>query len=66
MTVFQYDLNALVRQDHKLRKINKVISFQKISRKYIELKKETGRKGYGVEVGIKCLFLQFYYDLSDR
>lgn len=66
MTIFKYDLDALVRENHELRKADKAVSFQKISRKYIELKKETGRKGYGVEVGIKCLFLQFYYDLSDR
>ncbi|MFC1496501.1 transposase [Candidatus Margulisiibacteriota bacterium] len=25
-----------------------------------------GRPGYSLEIAIKCLFLQFYYDLSDR
>ena len=66
MTIFKYDLNTLVRTDHELRKIAAVVDFGKIARKYIELKTELGRKGYGLAVGIKCLFLQFYYDLSDR
>ncbi|MDP2934856.1 MAG: IS5 family transposase [bacterium] len=66
MTIMKYDLNALVRQDHQLRKINTTVDFCKIARKYVELKTTVGRKGYGLDVGIKCLFLQFYYDLSDR
>lgn len=66
MTVFRYDLNKLVRQDHPLRKVNELISFQEIAVGFKELKKAKGRKGYGVEAGIKSLFLQFYYDLSDR
>ena len=66
MTVMSYDLNALVRAGHELRKIDATVSFEKIARKYIELKTTVGRRGYGLVVGIKCLFLQFYYDLSDR
>lgn len=66
MTFIKYDLDKIVQEDHVLRKIDSLISFQKISRKYIELKTTVGRQGYGLEVGIKSLFLQFYYDLSDR
>ena len=66
MRIFKYDLNTLVRTDHELSKVAVVVDFGKIARKYIELKTELGRKGYGLAVGIKCLFLQFYYDLSDR
>lgn len=66
MTIMKYDLDALVRQDHELRKVTRVVDFTKIARKYIELKTTVGRKGYGLDTGIKCLFLQFYYDLSDR
>ena len=66
MTIFKYDLNALVRPEHELRKVNTVVDFSKIARKYIELKTTVGRKGFGLDTGIKCLFLQFYYDLSDR
>jgi len=43
-----------------------VVDFAKIARKYVELKTLLGRKGYGLSVGIRGLFLQFYYDLSDR
>ena len=66
MTIFKYDLEKLVRTDHELRKIAQAVDFDKIARKYVELKTVVGRKGYGLAVGIKCLFLQFYYDLSDR
>lgn len=66
MTIMHYDLNKIVRKDHELRRIEEVVSFRKISHDYHDLAKNTGRKGYGVEVGIRCLFLQFYYDLSDR
>ena len=66
MTIMKYDLEAIVRQDHELRKVTHVVDFTKIARKYIELKTTVGRKGYGLDTGIKCLFLQFYYDLSDR
>ena len=31
-----------------------------------DMKKEVGRHGYGLDVGLKCVFLQFLYDLSDR
>jgi len=62
----KYDLDAIVRPDQELRKVNETVDFTKIARKYIELKTEVGRKGYGLDIGIKCLFLQFYYDLSDR
>ena len=66
MTIMKYDLDAIVRPDQELRKVNQTVDFTKIARKYIELRTETGRKGYGLDTGIKCLFLQFYYDLSDR
>ncbi len=66
MTIMRYDLDAMVRPDQELRKVNETVDFTKIARKYVELKTDTGRKGYRLDTGIKCLFLQFYYDLSDR
>jgi len=63
---WNYDLEQLVSAEHKLRKIAKIVSFSEIAKKFSDLESDAGRKGYGVEVGIKCLFLQFFYDLSDR
>lgn len=64
--IYQYDLDKIVAKEHYLRKVQLVVDFGKISQKYSELKTTVGRHGYGLEVGIKCLFLQFSYDLSDR
>ena len=67
MTLFMhYDLNKIVGKDHELRRIDETVSFRKISHDYHDLIRDTGRKGYGVETGIRCVFLQFYYDFSDR
>ncbi len=63
---WNYDLNKIVKENHPLRKINEMVSFGIIAEDFSELAKETGRPGYGVEIGIRSLFLQFYYDLSDR
>jgi IS5 family transposase len=55
MTFIRYDLETLVRPDHVLRKINQLISFRNIAIAYKDL-----------ETGIRCIYLQFHYDLSDR
>ena len=61
-----YDLNKLVRIDHPLREVEKVINFRHLATRFWKVLKTLGRRGYGLDVGIKCLFLQFAYDLSDR
>ena len=66
MSFIKYDLNEIVKEDHPLRKIVKVINFKAIALDFKEILKSMGRKGYGLELGIKAIFLQFYYDLSDR
>lgn len=66
MLIFTYDLEKIISLDHELRKVAKVVDFVKIARKFTELASTLGRRGYGLDVGIKCLFLQFFYDLSDR
>lgn len=62
----KYDLDKIVDINHPLRKVKQTVSFEIMAEGFKELANETGRKGYGVDTGIKCLFLQFYYDLSDR
>lgn len=66
MTFMKYDLEKMVSENHVLRKVSKVISFKELAWEFKDLERKTGRRGYGVETGIRCLFLQFYYDLSDR
>ena len=66
MSFWNYDLNQLVVQGHELRKVETCISFEELLKGFKDLEKATGREGYGVEVGIRCLFLQFFKDLSDR
>ena len=61
-----YDLNKLVRADHPLRNVANVINFKHLATRFWKFLKTMGRRGYGLDVGIKCLFLQFAYDLSDR
>lgn len=63
---YNYDLEKIVRDDHVLRKVKKVVSFGKIVGMFRDSLKKAGRKGYSLEVGVKSLFLQFFYDLSDR
>lgn len=66
MSFIKYDLNTLVKQDHPLRKTYELINFKTIALEFKDILNNLGRKGYGLEIGIKSLFLQFYYDLSDR
>lgn len=66
MTFWNYDLNEVVKEDHDLKKINELISFSKMAYRIKDCSSELGRSGYGLEVALKCLFLQFYYDFSDR
>ena len=66
MTFIQYDLNEIVSKDHELRKIDEMIPFSEIIKSFESKTKNVGRDGYGVVIGMKCLYLQFLYDLSDR
>ena len=66
MLIYQYDLEKIVRKDHPLRKVVEVINFKHLANRFWRALKTVGRRGYGLEIGIKCVFLQFYYDLSDR
>jgi len=66
MTFIQYDLNAIVSKDHDLRKVDSMIPFSEIVKDFEGITSDVGRDGYGLEIGMKCLYLQFRYDLSDR
>jgi len=66
MSFMKYDLDKIVEKNHPLRKICGIINFKAIALDFKGVINELGRKGYGVELGIRGLFLQFYYDLSDR
>lgn len=65
MTFIQYDLNKIVSREHELRKVASMIPFSEIVKDFGN-QSEVGREGYGLEIGMKCLYLQFRYDLSDR
>ena len=66
MSIFAYDLDKIVSETHILKRIRKVISFGAMVYRIKDMESTMGRVGYGLEVGLKCLFLQFVYDLSDR
>lgn len=66
MSFMYYDLEPLVPADHQLRKINELVDFSALAYRIKDCASDAGRHGYGLEVAIKCLFLQFYYDRSDR
>ncbi len=65
MSFMKYDLEKIVKADHPLRKIQKTINFKTIALEFKDILKKSGPRGYGSELGIRSLFLQFYYDLSD-
>ena len=66
MFFMNYDLEKMVPQDHALRTIRERFPAQEIVEKREEWKKSLGREGYGMEVGLRALFLQFWGDFSDR
>ena len=66
MAFYDYDLAEQVKGKHELSKIEEVVGFSGLVYRFKDLANSVGRQGYGVEVGIKALYLQFHYDLSDR
>jgi transposase, IS5 family len=66
MFFMNYDLEKMVPMNHPLRTIKDRFPAREIAEKREEWKKCLGREGYGMEVGLKALFLQFWGDFSDR
>lgn len=65
MAFLDMDLSDQVRE-HKLYKIQQTVDLTSLVYRLKDLEHEVGRHGYGLDVGLKSLFLQFFYDLSDR
>ena len=52
--------------NHALWDINETVNLTSLLYLLKDLGKEVGRHEYGLDVGLRCLFLQFLYDRSDR
>lgn len=66
MSFYDTDLDNQIESTHILRKINNTVDFSSLLYRLKDIVSELGRSGYGVDRGLKCLFLQFMYDHSDR
>jgi len=65
MAFLDMDLTEQVK-GHKLCKIQETVDLSSLVYRLKDLETDIGRHGYGLDVGLKALFLQFFYDLSDR
>ncbi len=66
MSFFELDIKALVEGKHELYDIEKAVGFSSLTYRFKDLESTLGRNGHGIDVGIRALYLQFHYDLSDR
>lgn len=66
MSFYDIDLKDQVANRHELWRIEEVIRFSSLMYRFKDLETGVGRNGFGIDVGIKSLYLQFHYDLSDR
>ena len=66
MAFYDIDIEEQVSGKHELWTIEEMIKFSSLVYRLKDLEKTLGRQGYGAEVGLRSLYLQFHYDLSDR
>jgi len=66
MAFQDFDLTEQVAGKHALWDINETVNLTSVLYRLKDLEKEVGRNGYGLDVGLRGLFLQFLYDRSDR
>lgn len=66
MSMIIPNVEELVAPDHKYRAILKLFNWTELTSTLRACYSKEGRKGYAVEQGFKCLFLQFLEDKSDR
>ena len=66
MAFYDFDATEQVAGKHIVWDIERIVNFSSLVYRFNDLKEGVGRNGFGVDVGIKALYLQFHYDLSDR
>lgn len=66
MAFYDYDLTEQISGKHELWEIERIVGFSSLMYRFKDLESNLGRSGFGISVGIKALYLQFHYDLSDR
>lgn len=62
MAFLDMDLTEQVTGKHELWDISNTVNFSALVYRLKGLESEVGRHGYGLDVGLKCLFLQFMHD----
>ena len=66
MTFYDIKAEEKIAGQHELWDIEKTIGFSSLRYRVKDLETTVGRHGYRIDCGLRSLFLQFYYDLSDR
>lgn len=66
MSMIVPNVEEFIPADHRYRKLLKLVDWVELARPLRNLYSDKGRRGYPVEQGLKCLFLQFLEDRSDR
>ncbi len=66
MTFYDIDIKNQVGGQHELWEIERIIGFSSLCYRLKDLATGVGRNVFGIDVGIRALYLQFHYDLSDR
>ena len=66
MSMIIPNVEELVSADHRYRKLFAIVDWVELAKPLRNLYSSVGRRGYAVEQGLKCLFLQFLEDRSDR
>ena len=66
MSMIVPNVEEFVSVEHRYRKLLKLVDWAELGRPLRSLYSDIGRRGYPVEQGLKCLFLQFLEDRSDR
>ena len=66
MAFYDIDMREQGEGKHELWAIEEMIRFGSVVYLLKDLEKSVGRSGYGAEVGLRCLYLQFHTNVSDR